>query len=276
MSRYLELEKKWVRYKIKRLAIVFIPIVLLLFMGGAMAYYYDFSKQSKASRPAALQIVPNENQNIAAVSVEKPMEKVTQKPKCYTVTVDVLNIRKEPSLSSEKLGRLFGGEEFCSDINEENWIKIDEGWIYAKGTLSLVKDEQINEKQVYIQDLLQIQNSEPPQENQGAEIEIKTKSADKNQILKKMIESFNSSPDAKLAIDIGKRYYEDKKYREAQYWALRSNELDNGDASWILFAKAKFGAGEKDEAITILTTASQKTKNKEFDRLLNEMRANRE
>jgi len=50
----------------------------------------------------------------------------------YLVTASLLNIRKQPGLTSNIIGGLPKGKSVCVSDTSGNWSKIDEGWISSK------------------------------------------------------------------------------------------------------------------------------------------------
>lgn len=62
-------------------------------------------------------------------------------------------------------------------------------------------------------------------------------------------QNFHQKADYKIALHIARLYLVDKSYEKALWWSLKANELNKNDAdSWIVFAKASFALGKKDEA----------------------------
>lgn len=65
--------------------------------------------------------------------------------------------------------------------------------------------------------------------------------------------SYYQNPSFEKALLLSKLYLENKDYKKSIFWSLKANELDkNSKESWILFAKAKAGLGEKEEEAKIL------------------------
>lgn len=64
---------------------------------------------------------------------------------------------------------------------------------------------------------------------------------------------FQRYPSYETALHISKILYRRKKYLEAAGWARKANLIDREkEEAWILFAKAKYAAGEKERAKRIL------------------------
>jgi len=307
MSRYQELEKRWIRYKIKKILIIFLPLLLILSLLIYLALDFLENKEVKVKKvvenPQVIkEITPPKIETPSVVEIEKstavPVEKIEipkPKPKkdeieCFRVVADALNIRKEPSITSSRVAKMYKSDEFCSDKVEENWIKLENGWIYSKGMVEKIDKEYGEDTQkdseemaeIYIKDLLEplggkeIESSvETPKLTSNSTLHIETKVVDEDEIIKKLITSFKNKPDAAIALDIANRYFSNEDYKNALTWALRSNDMDNGIGSWIVFAKSKFALGQKDEAIKILETIFEKSRNKDIDLLLKEMKNSR-
>ena len=57
-----------------------------------------------------------------------------------------------------------------------------------------------------------------------------------------------------FALDIADIYYSKGDFKNAREWALTANKLDvKNDKSWIMFAKASYKLGLKEQAISALT-----------------------
>lgn len=78
---------------------------------------------------------------------------------------------------------------------------------------------------------------------------------------------FLQSHDVDDSLFLAKSYYKKGHYKEAEYWALETNKIDEYiEESVLIFVKAKAKLGHKNEAESILTkyirkTASQEAKN---------------
>ncbi|MCM3743444.1 N-acetylmuramoyl-L-alanine amidase [Sporosarcina luteola] len=65
-----------------------------------------------------------------------------QNPEQFTVSVDALNVRKAPGLSSKKVGLIRKGESYAIEEVDGNWVRLalgkkSSGWVYSfHGTLS--------------------------------------------------------------------------------------------------------------------------------------------
>lgn len=84
---------------------------------------------------------------------------------------------------------------------------------------------------------------------------------------------FEQSHDTDDSLFLAKSYYSQKNYKKAEYWALRTNKVDeNIEEGWIIFAKAKVKLGRNNEAIHILTNYIKKSNSTEAQDLLNKIK----
>lgn len=66
-------------------------------------------------------------------------------------------------------------------------------------------------------------------------------------------QNFHQKNDYKTALQIAELYFADKNFEKALKWSFKANELDKRDSgARVLFAKAKFALGKKDEAKQVL------------------------
>ena len=70
--------------------------------------------------------------------------------------------------------------------------------------------------------------------------------------------------------------YNKRDYDNAIKWALTSNELDKDNvSSWIIFAKANYKKGRKEDALYALETFNAKAKNSEISSLISKIRSDK-
>lgn len=94
-------------------------------------------------------------------------------------------------------------------------------------------------------------------------IYMETKSADLTETLE---EKYSRQPSYSTALSLSSEYYKIGDYQKALYWAISANNIDpKGDKSWVMFAKASYKLGKKNDAINALenfvrTSASDSAK----------------
>lgn len=118
-------------------------------------------------------------------------------------------------------------------------------------------------------------NIYPEQKKQPGRIKISS-SKDPASEMKNLESSFEERKDAKIALELAKKYYNNADYQKAAKYAFELNTLDKNDPNgWILFAKAKYNAGNTSDAIRVLEAFKSKAGNKfEVEELISQMQAN--
>lgn len=77
-------------------------------------------------------------------------------------------------------------------------------------------------------------------------------------------EKFYASNDILYSLKLAQNAYDNKRYDEAIKWALISNEIDkNSVKSWIIFAKANYKKGNKQDALIALENFNSRVSNPE-------------
>ena len=106
----------------------------------------------------------------------------------------------------------------------------------------------------------------------SSRIEIKTSnlSSDKQTLESK----FYATNKIEYSLSLAEEAYNKKDYDNAIKWALTSNELDKDNVtSWIIFAKANYKKGRKEDALYALETFNAKAKNSEISSLISKIRS---
>jgi hypothetical protein len=84
---------------------------------------------------------------------------------------------------------------------------------------------------------------------------------------------FRLGHDTDDSLFLAKAYYAKKKYKQAEYWALQTNKVNDGiEESWLIFAKAKAKRGQRNEAKRILNMYIKKTNSSEAKVLLEKIK----
>ncbi len=234
-----ELEKRWIKYKVKRhskKAVLSLASIGVIAAGGyiylqkPMDFSNLFSKKEEIKKKEQKEIkITQADKKIESIHTP-PKNKKEQKEKTLTLdTKFIKNIEKEakksktvfkkPPLPKPKLNPNF--KIATSDIKEEKVVK-------------------------------------------KSKIKIISKKVDTITYLKK---KFEASGDINYALMLSQTYYDKKDYKKALKWAIKANEIDaSNEKSWILFAKSKMKLGKRKEAIKALKIY---LKNRESQRVYN-------
>ena len=86
-------------------------------------------------------------------------------------------------------------------------------------------------------------------------------------------EKFYASNDILYSLKLAQNAYDNKRYDEAIKWALISNEIDkNSVKSWIIFAKANYKKGNKQDALIALENFNSRVSNPEVIATIRQMK----
>ncbi len=217
-----ELEKEWLKYKIKKhskKAIASVSLLTLTVWG-----YYFYQNENPLNRANAF--VPSEK--TASKSAEKEVKKVERVEKEQKKTVAQIDKKAVLSLDTKFL------ENIEKRLEKEQ-----------KSEKKIVKEKKENSF---------IENGKNfsliAKEREKKKIKIVSKKINTLTFLKK---KFEATKDIKYALMVASRYYEKKEYANALKWAIKANEIDSSnEESWIIFAKSKLKLGRKKEAIDAL------------------------
>jgi len=222
VHRYEELEKEY--YKKQKLKIFFsLIIVVVLIIGG----YYFYKKISVKKLPSFV------NKNKKEIKTyEKNETKANPKPKEKIKKTEVKKIKKE----SQKNDRLI----FVIPNIDENEIKEEK-----------FEKKEVKEEKKIKKTKKEIKNKpkSPPPVKPNPQLIIKEKPVSLTELKQK----FSQKPSYDLAMMIARTYYNQKKYKQAQIWVIKANNLSPQKVeSWLLFADILLKENKKQKAKEIL------------------------
>ena len=87
---------------------------------------------------------------------------------------------------------------------------------------------------------------------------------------------FVKSKNYEDSLFLAEAYYDNAEYREAEKWALVTNNLNNEvEESWLIFVKSKVKMGETEEAMEVLNVYIKKTNSEAAKSLLKDIQQNK-
>jgi hypothetical protein len=243
-----ELERKWKKYKrnqIKKPLIIGVTSLLLIVGAGVIATTY-YKKSSKASN----NVVKDTQQKSEVVNTNKTAVAVNNSP--------AIVIKKSGSNSNNAL----------INAKQENNANID----ITKATIVKpnVPDDEIR--------VIGFDNKEDKKaiEKKYGDILIPKKTTEELRIreeIKDLEEKFRETQDPQDSLEIAKYYYKIKDYKQAENWAVNTNNLDGDiEESWLIFAKARAKQGFRTDAIKVLQTFYDETNSQKAKVLLDKLR----
>ncbi len=268
-----ELERRWIRYKIKQ----YLPYSLLvLSLGIAIVFIYLLFGEQKNSivqqtkqQKSLYTTAPKEIQQEANKSKEvtKPVEK-KEKEQTKVVVVEEKNSTIPPKTQEQQVLR--PSLNFLSSMKQRAVLP--------------TQQEQENEPtpNVTLQSTTNTQTTkkkkEPKKEQKlvitkksSNKVKIEVKKTSKKEI-EEVIKRFKKSNNPILSLFIARKYYELGEYHKSYNYALLTNQIDPTiEDSWIIFAKSLVKLGQKKRAIEALQAYIKVSKSNNAKILLNKI-----
>lgn len=304
-----ELESKWQDYRNRRKALpnketpkgrkkFFITLFILLILGATLFAIYSENELVKEQKTRLINLVntfkkTNEVEiNPIELSKENPIKKREEVEDEFLNLNDLEVMVSEDSAGFERITRR-KEESPAPTVNQAQNNPTPVKEIVYMPTAYPMPMQMPAQQQIPTNNYAPAENQEiisfqgypdsPNGKKNTAAVKAPTKAPNKLQIqtkksnasaIDKMIEVFNKSKNPNYAIMLSDEYYAQKKYAEAEKWALTANDLNKDDArSWIAFAKAKYQQGAKNIAIDILRNYNSRMPNDAVTTLLRDMEA---
>lgn len=248
-----QLEKKWYKYKAKKIVIFLTSLFFLVFLlgGGYYAYTQYIEKKSEEN----IELTDRINlEKIERIEIKESVQE-DESSKAEVSLAPVIPIidiekeeRKKSKIVSVKKTRVVSHKKSTSKK------------IKAKESAYLTSNE-----------LATINNSLDSRKLK--KINMTTSSANYIETIKK---KFISTKKPREALLLAKAYYAKKEYSKSEEWALRANKLNTKlDESWLLFAKSKAKLGKRDEALKILVNYYKKSRSPKARELIDNIKNER-
>ena len=246
MLNTADLEKKWLRYKIKSYiprATIVISFVILTILASIIFKSQSNDKNNKIaiknishSTPAKL-ASPKKNTPAKATL---PREVKPQKKKIETVVKQSRQIKLQPSLS------------FMKDMQNSS-LPYYQPQMYQKPISKNIR-KKVHTKTITVKEPIiekKVITPKKPKVVKTEKIIINKKETSDD--INKVIKRFKVNNNPSLSLFIAKRYYEIGNYYESYNYALITNQINKEiESSWIIFAKSLVKLNKKDKAINIL------------------------
>ena len=245
MLNIIELEKQWMRYKIKYYLPHFIIFISTLIISTILFIFIKYDNNSN-------------NDTNSSVATIMPVQKVVTPP--LAVKEIVPTPKKELTSSKEQL-TLQPSLNFLNDIKYSSRPYVETPKVHHHKVVQTQK--RVKPKVVAVV---------APTPQKVSKISIKREET--NQDLQIIIKRFKQSNNPDLSLFIAKKYYEQKNYKQAYNYALITNRIDSTiDESWIVFSKALVKLGKKEFAIKVLQDYTQNSQSSTANILLSDIKS---
>jgi len=260
-----ELERQWLRYKIKS----YIPLVLSIFATVSVVslfiIYMPLSNSDKVET-TPIQVKDKEPAKVQSQAVieRDPIVEQTTAPIELNIADNtqeqvIIEPKEEKSalVLKPSLHFMDNIEDGLSAFIEEDMPIQESGSSIRQenGTMSVLAEDE------------NTQNSSTTETTDENKLNITSNQNDSD--LKDVIRRFKKNKNPALSLFIAKRYYAAGEYQKSYNYALMTNEIDkNIEESWIIFSKSLVKLGQHELAMNTLKSYLKTTKSTSADVLL--------
>ncbi|MBZ7990198.1 MULTISPECIES: CDC27 family protein [unclassified Campylobacter] len=264
LHEVIELENKWKIYSSKKKKKKYIFLYILAFIIFVIfifaLIYFAYSKGAseletnvKKSNNEVKKIINDtkvklekekilDNKNI----INKPVEVISNKPDNDKKLVDM---PKQEEVNTTTLSDTTNNETISLSI-----MNIDVKNSSFKSNISETKSSNIKNNNIIKNIPKNIETNTIVITDLNSKATPKVESKKELDDLEYLKLKFSETNSIYFALDIADVYYSKGDFKNAREWALTANKLDvKNDKSWVMFAKASYKLGLKEQAINSLT-----------------------
>lgn len=252
MLNIADLEKRWVRYKIKSYIphmSIFISLVIII------SIFLVFSNNTQK-----LQVLKKKQKLIVVSQVQESLPIVTVKPIIKTeprIIHSAIKVKLSPSL--DFMRKMQNSVQPYYKNNTQQKKKVVQ-------RIKAPSVEVVKQKEVII--------SEYQVPLKSKKISIKRQNTQND--IYEIISRFKNNNNPALSLFVAKKYYELQDYQQAYNYALITNKINKDiESSWIIFSKSLVKLGKRDKAISTLKKYIKQSHSSSARILLDEIYAGR-
>jgi len=251
-----ELEKRWLRYKIKSLipyALISLVSVIVLIVG----VNYLLNDTNTVEKTKTTVVVPVEKKSHLVQKETPKLQKVQpRKQEKQTASKTVL----EPSMN------------FLHTIKNE--VQTTPAVTLHTKPQTLKKTAPVAVVQPKPVKQEEIQTTVEPEKEEATPNYISIKRRDTKKDIHEIIKRFKKNHNPALSLFVAKKYYELGEYKKAYNYALITNQINEDiEDSWIVFAKSLVKLNQKQRAIKTLKEYIRFSNSSTAQILLNEIQS---
>jgi hypothetical protein len=264
MHNVQELERKWIKYKIKSYSLYIALVVFLIISVPLTTFFF----------PTALHVSEN---NITTESTKSMVfADLNNSKKVVEVNQTDTNLTNDKLVLQPSLGFMDNMGSSTNTYYDDQPTQVS---VTKVQNVAQTQMKQIPEKKVIAEPAMPIvkpTNSvvQAPKEVKNKKISIEVHNMDDD--MQDVIQRFKKTNNPTLGVFLAKKYYEMKQYNLSYNYALQTNQLDSKvDMSWIIFTKSLVKLGQKEKAITTLKSYINNSHSKQAIALLDEIESGR-
>lgn len=255
MPNIPELERRWLRYKLKSyLPYIFILLVLFIIITIIIIFM-----NSSAHESPSLESLQNSKK-----SIKTPVENLKVK-----IPTDTPKAIEQQSLVNNDITTLAPSMNFIKHLEHSSQP------YYANNNLKNKKNLPVKQTKKKVEEI--VLDTTPTQKHQEESIKeithkISIKRKNTDQDILEIIARFKKSNNPTLSLFVAKKYYEIGNYHQSYNYALITNQINSEiEDSWIIFAKSLTKLGKKNMAIKTLQDYIRQSHSSSAQTLLDEI-----
>jgi tetratricopeptide (TPR) repeat protein len=268
-----ELEKKWYKYRVKKMLAPLVGVTTFSFILFGSGYYYVNNSQTLINNFSAPQLTKVLGVSIdsIAMKVESQNEEklvlkreeieptiIVNTPKVEEVVVPVKEVELEPVIP-------------VLDFAKEKKVKVVKRTTKHKTNNKKLVKAKANTL-LTVKELAGIRAIKKVTSVPRATKKMHFQSTHVNYITT-MEAKFLRSKNPREAVLLAKAYYNKKNYKESEKWALSANKINSSlDESWLIFAKSKAKLGKRKEALSVLVSYYKKSHSSKAKALIGQIK----
>lgn len=254
-----DLERRWLRYKIKSYLPYFLSIISLTALSIGVLFYFPNLKENNIE----VQVMEEKKTIVQKESI--PKQEIEETKDEVQVSLYIPQNTREMPFQNSKSLVLEPSLDFMDNIEDGLTPYIGEdNSVEVSSIAQYTDDEAVDEPRVTSREKIEVKS--PVQEKK--KMLTITKNKDESDI-KDVIRRFKKNKNPALSLFIAKRYYQLKKYQSSYNYALITNEIDkNIDQSWIIFSKSLVKLGQEELAALTLKSYLKTSKSTQAEVLL--------
>jgi tetratricopeptide (TPR) repeat protein len=236
-----ELEKRWLRYKIKSYAPYVALFLTLILIVSASNFFFFTKAQQKTKAPKHKAVLAKKQEQSQEQNITLPQQnKKVQRQKQTMLFAQPPYKEQEHTLQPD-----MGFLEKFQQKSPQYYKEIEQ--VPPKKVVEKPK------KRTTIAAVPVVEEQEMNLEPQKKKVEITIQRRESQNDIKEVIKRFQKNNNPALSLFVAKKYYELGDYKQAYNYALVTNKINNDiEDSWLIFAKSLVKLGKKEQAIKTL------------------------
>ena len=262
-----ELERRWIKYKIKS-SLPYLFSILGIAIITILVLVYFPQTENKSKKLIATNNIPEEKSTVNNPALVEHVQSQTN-----SISIDVpSNTQVKTVLKEQDSLVLKPSLHFMDNIENGLSSYVQDEYISPNIDNRIIENKRPNNNDSFLfnESESEATNIEPQENKLTLSITSKKNDSD----LKDLIRRFKKNKNPALSLFIAKHYYDAGNYQKSYNYALMTNEIDKSiDASWIIFSKSLVKLGQQELAMNTLKSYLKTSKSSAAEVLLRKIQS---